>query len=222
MTSVAGTGWNARPDGPAHFGWFQSFVDLHLAPERFFGKRIPTASTLAAVWTIGAASVIDRIDTMMLRADSSIALGSLQVTDSWAALWLAVVVGGLVVGPLYWALGGWWYALRLRWCGVAGPERREAYRLNLFTNGVAAWPTLLVTLLSTLLYDSYRSASLAVGIEWIYLLAPPFWSIWVSYRAVRTGLRVDPRRARLWFAILPSLAFGSALALFFAAGVASA
>jgi hypothetical protein len=54
-----------------------------------------------------------------------------------------VLVLGIIAGLMYYAIGGWWYRLRLRWCGADDTQASLARRVLMFSGQVIAVPTIV-------------------------------------------------------------------------------
>ncbi len=194
----------------------RSLVDLYFRPSRFFSERfldIP-AFYLAAIWLVGVAAGIDRIDTNLIKED----LGSPRtspgleiLTESWIAYWAFALIGGIMAGAVIWLLNGWWYRVRLGWSGASNLDKKEVRLVYIFTNVVVALPALLITIAISFAYDNYFEFWMSDD-PWATSLAIvslifPFWSILVSYRAVRVRFDVLRGRSILWFFALPTLIY---------------
>lgn len=197
-------GANRRPRGSL---WL---VYLFLRPGTFFRHfvvdSVPLLTAISA-WLYGMAGVIERIETrFQWKSRPSDLTG-----EAWPAYWAAVAFGGLVAGVFYYAAGGWWYRVRLRWSGAENPDPNLARRVYLFASLVVALPVLLVTVVETSIYPTPRAAYASEG-SWWYLvfLLTPFWSTWNSYVGVRTAFVVRRKRALTWFLLLPALFYSLA------------
>lgn len=185
-----------------------AIVDLLIRPDRFFpegARRLGTPLLLLLVLALGAASVIDRMETAALR--QSVRGLPVEVSQSWVFYWSAVAGGAVLAGPLLYFVFGWWYRVRLRWSGARDADPSLARRVYLLSSAVASIPMIALSAV-----DTWRYPSPGLGLQGLEPIAAsayvaPFWSIFVSYYAVLASFPVDRARARLWFAILPSLVF---------------
>jgi len=178
-------------------------LDLFVRPRSFFSRRLGLGhkpNVLLVTWVYGISSAIDRIDTELMRSQ----LGSPRpgwqamapfVTGSWTGFWLWVLAAGALGGAALWWIGGWWYGVRLRWSGVADPDRRLARLTLVYSSFVFAGPAVVAALVQTFLYPDYATAYVAE--EWfsLVLLVFPFWSIATSYTGVTTLFPVVRRKA---------------------------
>ncbi len=190
-------------------------IYLFVQPYRFFANmpRLVTSYTLVyASYLYGVASAIDRLDLELARMDIGGRARPLAefVSGSWGRYWGVALGTGLIGAIMYYAVGGWWYKTRIKWCGVADPDPHEARRVYVFASLVWALPAVLLAVT-----DSLRSASPVTSeAGWLSLglgLAALFWSYYVSYRGTRTAFGTSRWLARLWFLILPALLQTAAL-----------
>jgi hypothetical protein len=199
-------------------------VDLFLRPRQFFGEVAlgKTPWVLFVTWCYGIAAAIDRLDEELLRAQFGQPRPGWQeiapyVTESWLGFWTWALVAGVVGGLFLWHIGGWWYAVRLRWSGAPAPDRRLARLAFTYSAFVWAAPAILAAGVRTAVFPNYHAAFHAEELASLTLLAFPFWSLWASYAAATELFPVQRGRARLWFAVLPGifylLAFGAGAAL---------
>lgn len=107
-------------------GVLSRLVALFVNPSQFFASFHELARPpllLLATLCLGIASMVDRIEQHLLRAEMGEAVSgwaelSPWLLHSWSTLWVVLVVLGAVNVPLFWYLGGWWYRLRLKWSGA--------------------------------------------------------------------------------------------------------
>lgn len=193
----------------------QSLVDLFLRPRRFFTGEIALGRTpyvVLVMWCYGIASVIERIDLESVRAEVGRPRPGWQalapwVAGSWWGYWAVALGFGALGGIGLWLLGGWWYRVRLRWCGAPEPERRLARLAYAYASFVLAAPTVLWALVETASYANRAAAVASDDLTGAILLVFPFWSLGTSFAAATTLFEVRRGRARLWFVILPALAY---------------
>jgi hypothetical protein len=198
-------------------------VELLVRPCRFFpkllaarGDRLP----LLVIWIAGAGGVADKLDGRMLmdslRRDSGVGRANLAL-DHWGATWGSVIGGGLLAGLLAWLVMGWWFRMRLAFCG-AHPPKRAARNVFIHARSIAGAASLILLALATPFHASYRDAwsTQAVALGWSLL---PLWSVWIGHRGVVSCFDVRPVAARVWFLILPLVLYGGILVLGIAIGV---
>ncbi len=196
-----------------HVTWLMAPILLFLRPSRFFRVFVVTPAPLLTAlfaWIYGVAGVMDRFDSRMAMSQMSGRQPSLP--DQWGVHWAVFVIGGLLAGALYAGIGGWWYRLRLTWCGVAKPDWAMTRRVYLTASAAYAIPMLLDRVGDTMRYakpsDAFNADfNLADALVMIALL----WSIWISYVGVRTVFGAARWRACLLFGVLPVGVYGLAI-----------
>lgn len=184
-------------------------IYLFFKPRTFFVHFVLTAVpglTVLAAWAYGVAGAIDELDS---KADRP---GMDQFFQSWQGYWITVVAVGIFGGAMYWLFGGWWYNVRLRYCGVRrGPlEAMLGRRVYLYAAQTLALPTIGLAIYETVAYPTPLAATEGVDDYWVYLLFLifPFWSIWTSYVGATTCFELKRAKAILWFVILPGIFYG--------------
>ena len=117
--------------------------------------------------------------------------GNFSLLVAWDRYWLFCVILGAVSGLLYFAVGGWWYRVRLKWSGANQPDPGLARRVYLFASQVHAIPALIYTVWETGHYESPAAAW--EGDDWggVALIVFLFWSVYASYRGVRTVFTIS-------------------------------
>jgi len=190
---------------------------LYCSPRRFFQhfERTATAfSTAYASLIVGIAAVMDRISTKMTQYElTGERRFSETLFDSWSAYWTTCVVAGAISALFFWAIGGWWYRVRLKWSGAASPDSCLARRVYIFASLIVDLPTFLAGIVATAMHATPRDAHAAASWIAIAFLVLPFYSALVSYRGVRILFEVTRWKARLWFLALPIVVYGAAIAL---------
>jgi hypothetical protein len=195
-------------------------VDLFLRPRRFFGEVAlgKTPYVLFVTWCYGIAGAIERVDEEILRAQFGRPRPGWDVlapyiTGSWLGFWAFALALGVVGGFFLWHVGGWWYAVRLRWAGAPTPDRRLARLAFTYSAFVASVPLILATLARTAIFPNYQAAFESEEMWSLALLVFPFWSLIASYAAATQLFPVSRGRALVWFALLPGtfyvIAFGA-------------
>ncbi len=195
---------------PPH--WSLWLLYLVFKPRRFFEtyvlKSIPALTVLSA-WLFGASSAIERFENKQLFS------GDNPVYESMAGDWTMyaayVAVLGAISGALYFAVGGWWYRLRLTWSGAQDPDIALARRVYLYSAQAYAVPMVLYAVWQAGVYATPAAAVMGSDSWWMVTVAGLFWSVYVSYRGVRTAFDVKRWRARWWFFILPGLTYAAAM-----------
>lgn len=186
-------------------------VALFVNPSRFFASFHELARPpllLLATLCLGIASMVDRIEQHLLRAEMGEAVSgwaelSPWLLHSWSTLWVVLVVLGAVNVPLFWYLGGWWYRLRLKWSGATALDPLRPRLLFVYSSLVYALPVVLVMLGETLLFPNYRLARDAEGSWTLIFVVLSFWSVVVSYWGATRTFTLARRKALIWFLLLP-------------------
>jgi hypothetical protein len=192
---------------------------LFLRPRRFFQAGTAPLdhrpTLLLVLLCVGIAYASGRIDQNLIRADLGQARPGWDamapmVVGSWPGFWGAVLFFAILGAAGAWYIGGWWYRVRLRWSGDAAADPRAARLVYSYASFVYALPVVVALLLQTLLFESYAEAWYADELWSTLLLVFPFLSCWASYQGVRATFAVRTGAARVWFLILPALAYVAA------------
>ncbi|MEE9294337.1 MAG: hypothetical protein V3W34_05135 [Phycisphaerae bacterium] len=199
-----------EPRPPSLAFWL---LHLFFQPRRFF-QHFPKMATGFTVfyttWTVGIMEVIFQIDDSASGADGASGASLFEdILQSWGVYWAFCLTVGLVAGALTWNLGGWWYRMRLRLSGHENPGHELARRVYIFAAFILAFPAVIIRGIDTVRYAMPLYCEIGESWSWAIWLVFPLWSIYASYRGVRTLFNVRLWPARLWFAILPTAFFGS-------------
>jgi hypothetical protein len=138
--------------------------------------------------------------------------------DSWVLEWIATALFGIVLGFVYYKLGGWWYRKRLSWSGATNVDRNLAKRVYLSTAQIEVLPSITWQLAQTIIYATPRAAVEAEEQPTLWNAALflalavvfPLWSCWASCLGVETAFTVRRGAARFWFFLLPLIGYGLA------------
>lgn len=203
-----------------------SLKDLLFSPKAYFADPRwleKTPEILVAGWVSGIAYAVGRIDVNLVRADlgrprPGWEMFGAWLIESWVNFWLSVLILGALNGVFFWLVGGWWYRIRLKWCGASDVEPKTARAMYLYQDFVASAPVVLFTIVETWRFGSYQEVWTS---EELWLSAPfifVFWSCVTSYKAATSAFAVSRWKARVLFLILPVviylLAFGFVATLF--------
>lgn len=188
--------------------------DLFLRPTTFF-RSVDLrhgSGWLVAILLVGMSGTIGRIDQNLVREDLGEARPGWEsfgpmLTGSWTSYWAFVLIVGALGAVFIWYVGGWWYNLRVRWSGAEQFDRRDGRLVYTFAGLVAAIPAIAYALVATAVFPDYQAAWESEELWSVPLLAFPFWAVVVSYRGVRATFPVRPGRARIWFLVLPLVAY---------------
>ena len=197
------------PKAPASGFWL---FYLFFRPKRFFSHfdHLVTRFTLVyATWMIGMAQVIDRFSTEAMKQQfSGRSSPTVELMNSWPVYWAVVLFSGAIGGILLYAIGGWWYRVRIGFSGAVEPDKSLARRTYIFASLVYAFPAVALAAVSSFSYPTPLATEEADSWWGSVVIACLFWSVLCSYRGVRTLFAVSTWRARLWFLVLPSLVYG--------------
>jgi hypothetical protein len=174
-----------------------TLVELVLRPDTFFAR--PTSkwrwrSKLIAAALMGLSAGVDRADITTISA---------RGLEGWEQYWFVVIGTALIVGPIRWFLGGFWFRTRLRLSGARKVDRVRAQNLFALSDLVQAVPSVGLAVLSVLTLSTPEDSPF-----WWAVLMALVWSVVVSYRGVRGGFSVSVWKARFWFLLVPALFFG--------------
>jgi hypothetical protein len=189
-------------------------IDLFFRPRRFFrglAEGVPAVVIVILFWTAGMTHAMDRLERMMIQGRYP------ELFRSWESYWAIVGMAGAASGLLLWAIGGWWYRQRLRFCGVAEPDRRMSRLVYVSASQIVAGPGIVYALVATVLHPGPVEASNAAGWGAMAMLVLPFWSALASYIGVRTVFGASRGKALVWFLVLPWCVYGVAMAAVVAA-----
>ncbi len=188
---------------------------LFVRPRRFFERRYPLdhlPSLLLVLMCMGIAYASGRMEKNMMQADLDQASAGWEklaplLTESWLGFWGTMLVVGVMGAAWAWYVGGWWYRVRLGWAGDPEPDRVQARLVYSYASLVQALPHVVVLLVQTATYESYRAAWESPDL-WPTLGLPfIFLSVWTSYRGVRASFAVRTGPALVWFVVLPALLY---------------
>ena len=197
-------------------------IDLFFRPRRFFTGQLALGKTPYAVlvaWCYGASDTLDQLDQNLLRAEFGRPRPGWDqlapyVVDSWLGVWALLLVFGGLSGVILWWLGGWWFAIRLRWSGAPNPDRRLARLVMMYSGFVFSGPAVALAVFYTVSYGSYAEAFASDELFSVALVVFPFWSVAASYTGARAVFGVAGWRPRIWFLILPILLYVVVLGVF--------
>jgi len=120
--------------------------------ETFVIRSIPVLTGLTA-WLYGIAAAMDQIETRVLVSARTNELYD-SLRQDWTVYWAFALATGIVGGAFHYGIGGWWYRVRLRWCGAKDPDRYLARRVFIYASQAYVVPALLYVAWETLNYDS--------------------------------------------------------------------
>ena len=184
-------------------------VYLFVRPWVFFTHfpRMATWFTVAySSWIVGTAEMIDRVDERWVQDEMAGRQDMAhELMVSWSSYWAVCVGGGLLAALFFYVVGGWWYRVRISFSGDPKPNADLARRVYILASMVSAFPSVALIALRTVKYATPQEATdLSPFGPDLCVLACVFWSVYVSYRGVRTVFSVVRWKARIWFLILPT------------------
>ena len=190
---------------------FNKFYRLYFRPSQFFLDT----NLLQKRWLIVLATafysvivVFERIEQKVIRYDmvnvpeSKEALLNTIVT-SWFVFWSVSLVIGFLFAWLIWWIGGWFYNLRIKWCGAGQFNRELGRTIYVISNMVYALPVAIGMLIVTICYKDYLSFYSEDYIFSIVAMVFVVWSLIASYKAVATNFKVKRWLAIWWFIAAP-------------------
>jgi hypothetical protein len=189
--------------------WLLWPLYLFIRPKIFFQHcvvdSIPIVTALC-VWMFGVASSIDRVQFQHFRASAT--GRPMPVPDNWSYHWGFFLGGGLLGGAIMYAIGGWWYRLRVKWCGEKSPDPYRVRRVYIFASLVWAIPMILLTISDTMMHArpsiAFDNPS-TFGFLVVFICL--FWSTGTSYVGVRTAFNVKRPHAIGWFIVGPVIGY---------------
>lgn len=187
-------------------------VQLFIKPKIFFEtiKKIDMSHIHIVTYLVAIFMVMDRIDGKLaknsLSANPDFSAYSF-ILDSWGNYWLSVLGLGVIASFIVWFFYGWWYEIRLKWCGVENINTDLVRRVNVLQWFVVALPAIIVTIIQTFIYENYLETFLSEEIwSGIIFILFSFYSCWVSYTASKVVFTAN-NKALIWFLILPLVVY---------------
>jgi hypothetical protein len=205
---------------------FSNLYRLYFCPSLFFSNTKLSNTRWLVFFSTALYSltgVIERTEQKVIRYDmvnvpiSKEALLNSMVT-SWPIFWSVSLAIGILSGWLIWWVGGWFYNLRIKWCGAIEINKEHGRAIYVIANMVYAIPFALGMLVATVGYKDYLSFYREDFILSIISMIFVFWSLIVSYKAVATNFEVKKWLVVWWFVVAPIITY--TLILFFYTWVA--
>jgi hypothetical protein len=200
---------------------FKSLYQLYFSPSRLFSNtNLSKAHWLIFLATAfyGVTGVFERIEQKVIRynmTEAPVSKESLlnSMVSSWDIFWGVSLAIGILSGVLIWWMGGWFYNLRIRWCGAKEFNKEHGRAIYVISNVVYALPFFLGMFIVTFWYKDYLSFYKEDVILSTISMIFVFWSLIVSYKAVVTNFNVKKWLAVWWFIVAPIMTY--TLILFF-------
>ncbi len=218
---------NGDPRKLSFLGFWNMLV---LRPKEFFEHHFQKRQSpylFLVVFVVGIARAIDKMETQFAQVGLRGGVIGLPQANSWTAYWVSAVLSGVLYGGLSYCLGGWWYDVRVGWAG--GQRDRESsrflYLYAAFIPGVLQVTAMLGNTLEDKQPFPHELEGIGLMLVFGTLMFATFYSVYVSYRGVRTVMDTPRWGALIWFLILPgliyTLVFGGAISVGFLAGRAA-
>ncbi len=189
------------------------FEKLFFNPRTFFKEitdyqQIKYFNFVLGIFCIGYG--IDRLNKHFAKKDLKGELEQIEFLNNWPMFWMIVCIGGLIGGYIAYLIGGWFLNVRIKWSkGVGNIDKSRVVYIysSLFVYSFSIIYTLFQTILFDIPYDPELDLAYFDVIGLSILFGFLFHSIYISYNAALTYPNISIDRARIWFLILPGLAF---------------
>ena len=188
--------------------WFMLPVAFFFMPGRFmrsFGVHVGTGAVFLALWVTGIASMLNSLENNTMFGSSSP-----LVVGTWASLWGVAIPAGILRGcGVYW-IGGLWYRLRLKMCGLKYATWKttgRVYILSGFAKQLVYIISIIIATFTFADFDAYiqdedSSLWMTFGILGIIMVFEILSSITLYGGSVAT-FQIKKGWALLWLLILP-------------------
>lgn len=182
----------------------QKLFDLFFRPSRFFAFNAPSYTNLqrwGLMWLVGAGgtAVLD-----VIQEEHELYFLSLP---TWLIVVSLFLVMPWICGGFSYLIFGWWFCLRLRFCGVKQINSLQGRDLYLTVKPIQALPLLGFVLLGFMFFVGVKPFYywLRWHYGWMFVLIAimGIWSSYVAYRGVRVYARAGKGSSRIWFLALP-------------------
>lgn len=167
---------------------------------------------IGLAWLYGVAAVIERLNSRLAQVDLRAAFGTprpadamiLRIASDWPATWLLAAVMGVISAAIYLSVGGWFYGVRLRWCGVEDADWWDIRGVYMWSGLLYAAAQIASVVIEMAIYPNYLAAWHAAGWEALLPVAGAIGAVVVSWRGVRARWPdAHATYALLWFLLLP-------------------
>lgn len=182
-------------------------VYLFFRPRKYFLRYAVNPSpvrTVFCILSVGLIFAFARFNTVKSQADTYGYLYTFIGNDT-AMYGFYLFCFSFFIGFFDYLLFGWWFKLRLRFCGATVFDPLLPRRIYIHSCLIPAIPLLMLILvnLMTWKWDTSDYEDWVIVGGFFAFLFLYYYSIYVSYRGVRTCFPVEKRPARVWFLILP-------------------
>ncbi len=192
---------------------FLGAVDLFFRPAAFF----PTLKTNRRRFLVCLAVIVFGWSCSIQHFLMGLAK-NLDEFSNWAEFFGYTFGAGLFVGAIYYVVAGWWYGIRMKWSGILLDKSRLPYRMCILVQLIWALPRIVLSFVNAEQYPAPLNAMNASHPLEALLVVFLMWSIWNSYRGVRSFRPTKRGIAVVCFLVLPLVSYG----ILIGAGVALA
>lgn len=189
----------------------QFWMELFFKPTLFYKKRLRNAHKEPAYFNFvlivfGIGYGINRMDSQLIKIDMRGDLLKFGFLNNWFVYWLIVIFGGLIGGYFTYLIGGWFYDVRIRWSKGTRDLNKSRY-MYLYSGVVFYIVVMIETIIAMFFYRHPYSTSEVNTVfdisSSIILLFFIFYSIYISFKGVRSITNAEKNRSILWFIVLP-------------------
>ncbi len=177
-------------------------------PSRYMKHKavnLSTAALFLIIWVSGASSVLDSLQSKQFLGQSM-----LSYSKTWAFIFGVGFGGGILRGLMIYGIGGLWFRLRLRMCGVQSGEWQETGRVYMAAGIAKHLVTLGVIFYAAMTFDDFddymqNEGTVSVFVTLGLVILFQVWSSFTLYAGVRTVFDANRVWAAIWFLVLPIL-----------------
>lgn len=182
---------------------------LFFRPKKFFEENARSTSTFTVVFCVFVFGLAWSLTYYMDARKSPQLIYGPDVAHLYGK-----AVGLAALGGAFWYyVWGAWYGLRLSFCKPQGMTRKLYRRTFMFSVLVYSLPCAIGMSIWWIIQDQYFLL-VALVVSMICI----FWSVYVSYRGVRTVFQAMRARAVVLFIVLPCIFYGACFAAPIVAG----
>jgi hypothetical protein len=188
-------------------------IPLHKVPFAFFfqpgkymlrnGIHASQLIVTLVIWISGMSMVIDRLE-------QSAAFGRpiVWMPESWGQLAAAAMIIGILRGLVVYGIGGWWYRVRLGFCGVKDAEWSTTGRVYMLSGTAKHLGLLVFTVIGAMSFPTFKSYAsnedgIMIFVALVVQMTLVFWSSFTLYFGSRAVFPIERVWSLVWFLILP-------------------
>lgn len=197
-------------------------IDIFIEPQQFFSGEAALGQPLyllIAVWLAGLSYCFYSIEQNLLATDRGIDLSASivetldAIVAAWPSFWMRSLISSLLCGLMLWIIGAWWFRVRIQLSGDLNPNPRLAKVVYFYSLLVKSLPHILLVVIWTVMYPSYKAA-FSEGKMLVTLLTAAFGfgELFTAYVGVKTLFTVSKTGAQVWFVALPAAFYAFGLA----------